>query len=111
MWYNGTSLSEKARRAMENEKITIVSHISGYIHSLYNEATIDKKSYDCFTKKLREFLTTKLNCIIFINFLRFKSKYKALYQYRSNCQGNRNIFFWRKCLNMSIPASIMYLPM
>jgi len=34
MWYNGTSLSEKARRAMENEKVTIVSHISGYIHTL-----------------------------------------------------------------------------
>src|SRR5512133_1995627 len=26
MWYNGTSLSDKARRAMENEKVTIVSH-------------------------------------------------------------------------------------
>jgi len=37
MWYNGTSLSERARRAMENEKVTIVSHISGYIHTLYEE--------------------------------------------------------------------------
>ena len=43
MWYNGTSLSEKARRAMENEKVTIVSHISGYIHTLYHDATIDKE--------------------------------------------------------------------
>ena len=43
MWFNGTSLSEKARRAMENEKVTIVSHISGYIHTLYNDATIDKE--------------------------------------------------------------------
>ena len=34
MWFNGTSLSEKARRALENEKVTIVSHISGYIHTL-----------------------------------------------------------------------------
>ena len=28
MWYNGTSLSTKARRALENERVTIVSHIS-----------------------------------------------------------------------------------
>jgi hypothetical protein len=34
MWFNGTSLSEKARRALENERVTIVSHISGYIHTL-----------------------------------------------------------------------------
>src|SRR3989339_1890520 len=35
MWYNGTSFSEKARRPLENEKVTIVAHITGYIHVLY----------------------------------------------------------------------------
>ena len=49
MWYNGTSLSEKARRAMENEKVTIVSHISGYIHTIYPEATIDTDAYALFS--------------------------------------------------------------
>ncbi|MBP5474194.1 MAG: hypothetical protein J6X92_05505, partial [Bacteroidales bacterium] len=44
MWFNGTSLSAKARRALENEKVTIVSHISGYIHTLLSNATIDKKA-------------------------------------------------------------------
>jgi hypothetical protein len=88
MWYNGTSLSEKARRAMENEKVTIVSHISGYIHTLYNEATIDKEAYKFFSEKLREFLVTDLTNLIFINFLRFKSKYKCLFQYRCECSGN-----------------------
>ncbi len=87
MWYNGTSLSEKARRAMENEKITIVSHISGYIHTLFREATIDKKAYDSFAEKLREFLDTHLTSLIFINFLRFKSKYKTLFQFRSDLSG------------------------
>ena len=33
MWFNGTSLSGKARRALENEKVTIVSHITGHIHT------------------------------------------------------------------------------
>jgi len=87
MWYNGTSLSEKARRAMENEKVTIVSHISGYIHTLYKEATIDPYEYDLFSERLKEFLVTELTSLIFINFLRFKSKYKTLFQYRCDCSG------------------------
>ncbi len=89
MWYNGTSLSEKARRAMENEKVTIVSHISGYIHTLYNEATIDREAYNLFSTKLRDFLTTDLNNLIFINFLRFKSKYKNLFQYGCDFSGKQ----------------------
>ena len=87
MWYNGTSLSEKARRAMENEKVTIVSHISGYIHTLYQEATIDQNAYVLFSEKLKEFLVIELTSLIFINFLRFKSKYKTLFQYRCECSG------------------------
>ena len=87
MWYNGTSLSEKARRAMENEKVTIVSHISGYIHTLYKEATIDPYEYDLFSERLKEFLVTELTSLIFINFLRFKSKYKTLFQYRCDFSG------------------------
>lgn len=87
MWYNGTSLSAKARRAFENERVTIVSHISGYIHTLYNEATINKEAYRIFTQKLRNFLTSSVTDIIFINFLRFKSRYKSLFQYRCECSG------------------------
>ena len=87
MWFNGTSLSEKARRALENEKITIVSHISGYIHTIDQNATIDIKSYEHFSKKLREFLRTDLTGTVFINFLRFKSKYKSLFQVVCECSG------------------------
>ena len=92
MWFNGTSLSAKARRAMENERVTIVSSISGYIHTLYNDATIDKEAYALFSQKLHEFLKTDLTSAIFINFLRFKSRYKSLFQYRCDCAGmNRYI--------------------
>ena len=87
MWYNGTSLSERARRALENERVTIVSHISGHIHLMLDEATIDKGEYVRFTNKLSEFLTTNLTSLIFINFLRFKS-YKSLFQYRCDGLGN-----------------------
>jgi hypothetical protein len=92
MWFNGTSLSSKARRAMENEKVTVVTNISGYIHTLYNDATIDKEAYKWFSLKLKEFLKTDLTNAIFINFLRFKSRYKSLFQYRCECTGvNRYI--------------------
>lgn len=88
MWFNGTSLSEKARRALENEKVTIVSHISGFIHTIYNKATIDRNAYDLFASKLREFLVTDLTNHVFINFLRFKSKYKKLFQYELESSGS-----------------------
>lgn len=89
MWYNGTSLSQKARRALENEKVTIVSHITGYIHTIYNEATISRKAYENFSTRLRDFLQTELSDLIFINFLRFKPKYKSLFQYRCECSGKQ----------------------
>ncbi len=81
MWFNGTSLSGKARRALENEKVTIVSHITGHIHTVYERATIDRDAYNTFTKKLRSFVKSPLTPAIFINFLRFKSEYKCLFQY------------------------------
>lgn len=87
MWFNGTSLSEKARRALEKEKVTIVSHISGYIHTIYDRATIDAEAYDGFANHLNDFLRTNLTRSIFINFLRFKSRYKTLFQYRCDCSG------------------------
>jgi hypothetical protein len=81
MWFNGTSLSEKARRALENEKVTIVSHITGYIHTVYKKATINKTDYLNFTDRLNDFVSSHLTPAVFINFLRFKSVYKCLFQY------------------------------
>ena len=40
MWANGTVISRQARRALEHERVTIVSHATGYIHLLYPEATV-----------------------------------------------------------------------
>ncbi|MDP4223116.1 MAG: hypothetical protein Q8868_07370 [Bacteroidota bacterium] len=96
MWFNGTSLSEKARRALENERVTIVTHISGFIHVLYETATIDREAYNKFELKLREFLVTELTDLIFINFLRFKSKYKTLFQFRCECSGKQRYILLEK---------------
>ncbi|GHV34890.1 hypothetical protein FACS1894178_3310 [Bacteroidia bacterium] len=57
MWYNGTPLSEKARRAIENEQITIVAHLSGHIHSFFKTASIHPKDYQHFTENLKKYLT------------------------------------------------------
>ncbi|HEY5510077.1 MAG TPA: hypothetical protein VIK10_03530 [Prolixibacteraceae bacterium] len=82
MWFNGTSISTRARRALEHEKVTIVSHISGYIHQLYETATINKNSYQRFSDKLTQFLSTQLSAELFINFLRYHMKFKKCFQYR-----------------------------
>jgi hypothetical protein len=56
MWANGTVISQQARRALENERVTIVSHSSGYIHLLYKDATISPDVYADFSSKLKTFL-------------------------------------------------------
>lgn len=81
MWYNGTVLSAKARRALENETVTIVSHISGYIHTIFEEATICKNNYDEFQQSLCSYLKTDLSFSIFINFLRHDAEFRRIFQY------------------------------
>lgn len=91
MWFNGTAMSAKARRALENEKITIVSHISGYIHYVYPKATIDAGSYQLFSKKLSDFLKIDITASNFINFLRYHMSFKKCFQYR-HCINNHTYF-------------------
>ncbi len=87
MWFNGSSLSTRARRALENEKVTIVSHISGHIHYMYEKATINKDSYEHFSEKLKKFLTTELSPVVFISFLRYHMNFKKCFQYRHILNG------------------------
>jgi len=82
MWFNGTSISSKARRALENEKVTIVSHITGHIHYIYKNATINTTVYQQFSEKLKTFLTSELSSVVFINFLRYHMNFKKCFQYR-----------------------------
>ena len=70
MWFNGTQISGQARRALENERVTIVSHPSGWIHTLYPQASIDPAVYSGFADRLRTYLTTPLTPEILGNFLR-----------------------------------------
>ncbi|MDG5816108.1 hypothetical protein QA601_13525 [Chitinispirillales bacterium ANBcel5] len=87
MWYNGTELSAKARRALENEKVTIVAHNTGYIHTMYDTATIAPSSYDNFTQKLHSFLKTEITYEILANFLRHNSRLQSCFQLAHQCCG------------------------
>lgn len=88
MWFNGTSMSAKARRALENEKITLVAHISGYIHHLFDMATIEPEAYMQFTKSLKNFLSIGLTTAVFVNFLRYHMNFKKCFQYKHLLNGH-----------------------
>jgi hypothetical protein len=87
MWFNGTALSAQARRALENERVTIVSHETGHIHAIYEEATISPDAYAAFSDKLRDFLKVALDTTILGNFLRQSRDCKACFQLRHTIHG------------------------
>ena len=81
MWFNGTELSAKARRALDNEQVTIVADRTGYIHSLYPQATIAPERYREFSGRLRSFLSVDfIDFEILANFLRYQSKLQRCFQ-------------------------------
>lgn len=82
MWFNGTELSAKARRALENEQVTIVSHISGHIHSMFSDATINPGAYYYFSNHLHQFLQSGLTFEIFLSFMRMQHDDWPCFQYR-----------------------------
>jgi len=80
MWYNGTELSAKARRALENETVTIVAHNTGYIHTVFPNASIDRIRYGQIKNKLTKFLSTDITYEILANFLRHNSSLQKYFQ-------------------------------
>ncbi len=87
MWFNGTALSAQARRALENERVTIVCHQSGHIHTLYKEATIDPAVYQRFRGKLSDFLHAGFGVGLLGNFLRDAREFQKCFQFRWPIRG------------------------
>jgi len=87
MWFNGAELSAKARRALENERVTIVAHNTGYVHTIYDEATMDPGVYGKFRDKLKAFLTTDISFEILGSFLRQKRELQKCFQIIHSCCG------------------------
>ena len=90
MWFNGTAISDKAQRALRNENVTAVAHQSGYIHCLYQDATIDRRRYLDFKSKLDSYLSAELNLTVVANFLRFNQQYQKFFQICRDCHGQPN---------------------
>jgi hypothetical protein len=82
MWFNGSALSAQARRALENERVTVVAHETGYIHILFPTATIAQAPYERFVGKLRRFLQTPLTPEILGNFVRHSTDLQRCFQVR-----------------------------
>jgi hypothetical protein len=80
MWFNGTDLTGKAQRALRNEQVTIIANNTGFIHTVYPEATIAKESLELFRKKLDAFTTTDITFEILANFLRERSEHQKCFQ-------------------------------
>jgi hypothetical protein len=87
MWFNGTGLSAQARRALENERVTIVGHRSGYIHTLYKDATINPADYSRFRDRLGKFLQAGFSVELLGNFLRHARDFQKCFQFRWPIRG------------------------
>ncbi|MDE6494062.1 MAG: hypothetical protein K2L50_05765 [Bacteroidales bacterium] len=97
MWYNGTELSAKARRSIENERITIVSHLSGVMHTFYSTASIDPERFTFFQKRFRAFLETETSFEYFVNFLYSRECYWNCFQYR-HIHNGRECYISLNCI-------------
>jgi hypothetical protein len=87
MWFNGTELSEKARRALRNERVTIVIKNSGYVHTLYNDATLPAEEYRRFECRLRRYLKTSITFEVLAAFLRSRKMLQRYFQIVHDCCG------------------------
>ncbi len=87
MWFNGTAISNKAQRALRNENVTIVAHSTGYVHCLYEQATIDRAAYAHLANRLGSYLSAELTLAILANFLRFNRAYQEYFQVCRDCHG------------------------
>ena len=87
MWFNGTAITNKAQRALRNENVTIVAHSTGHIHCIYENATINRKSYEHFARQLGSYLSTELTLPTVASFLRTYFDYQKFFQVCRDCHG------------------------
>ena len=92
MFFNGSEISQKARRALENERVTVVAHASGWIHCLYAEMSIAPEYYERFSKQLTSYLNMELTPEIFGNFMRCHPQFQRCFSYRCRAEGGRELY-------------------
>jgi len=87
MWFNGTELSAKARRALENEKVTMVVNNTGHIHTLYDRYSINEKHYEEFRKNLENYLSSGITYLALTSFLRQTHRFQVCFQVKNKIYG------------------------
>jgi hypothetical protein len=87
MWFNGTEISNKAQRALRNEQVTVVANNTGFVHCLYDTATIEPGVYRKAAARLGEYLTTDLDALTFASFLRGNLPYHKHFQFCRQLRG------------------------
>ena len=90
MWFNGTEISMKARRAIENEHITFVANNLGYIHRIYEDATMPKDVYEGFKGKITDYLETKVDYAAITSFLRDSALRQTCFQFEMDKFGKKH---------------------
>ncbi|QRN85077.1 hypothetical protein JR334_08870 [Clostridia bacterium] len=83
MWFNGTVLSHKAKRALVNEHITFIANSNGYIHRVYDQATLPQEDFENFQNELKDFLVTDVSYEIIANFLREFNNRQCCFQFET----------------------------
>jgi hypothetical protein len=108
MFFNGTELAAKARRALENERVTMVIHNSGFVHCIYDEATMDPAAYADFASRLGSFLQTDVTFEILANFLRQENRLQRCFQIVHSCCGKpryieaEKVYYYEHSSNLRI---------
>ena len=87
MWFNGSELSYRAQRALRNEQVTVVAHHTGWIHSVYDDATIAPAAYRHLKERLSGFLRTEISYELLTCFLRQYSQIQKCFQIRHEYHG------------------------
>ena len=88
MWFNGTELSAKARRALENEKVTMVVNNTGHIHTLYDSYSIDEEHYEKFQKSITNYLSAGITYLALTSFLRQTHRFQVCFQVKNMVFGS-----------------------
>ncbi|MDD2370977.1 MAG: hypothetical protein PHQ32_03130 [Firmicutes bacterium] len=90
MWFNGTEISMKARRAIENEQITFIANNLGYVHRIYKEATMPKEVYLGFKEKITDYLETEVDYTTIASFLRNSALKQMCFQFEHDIFGKKH---------------------
>lgn len=87
MWFNGTALSGQARRALENERVTIIAHETGCIHTIYRDYTMDPEACKYCMDRLSQYLKAELSQELLGNFLRHSTDIQKCFQLKHQLHG------------------------